>query len=78
MSIYGYEAASMLINSLDDLKAGKTFNDALREAAKANQLLVGLEFDDYGDAFFCLFTSLKSIMVKQLTKAWWNEEKRQA
>jgi len=54
MSMYGYEATRILVESLPDLKEGKDFNTALGISAKKNKLLINFEFDEFWDAFLPL------------------------
>lgn len=54
MSVYGFEAARILLDSLDDLKDGRNFIDAVSDSAKNNKLLTGFKFDEYGDAYLPL------------------------
>jgi len=50
MSVYGFEAGRLLIESIDRVKNGSGFLDAVIKAAEGNKLLAGLKFDEYGDA----------------------------
>jgi len=50
MSVYGYEAAKVMIGALDDLKNGSEFAPALQASASDMNILKNFEFDEYGDA----------------------------
>jgi branched-chain amino acid transport system substrate-binding protein len=54
MGVYGYEAARILLNALDEVKSGMNFNAALTKAAENNEILKNMEFDEYGDAYLPL------------------------
>lgn len=54
MSVYGYEAARMLIESMDDIHSGAGFTESLADETKDNKLLLDLELDKYGDAYLPL------------------------
>lgn len=51
MGVYGYEAARVLLHAIDEVRSGMNFNAALSKAAKSNELLLNMEFDEYGDAY---------------------------
>jgi len=54
MSAYGYEAGRILLGALDSNRADQNFLVALSKAAESNKLLVGLKFDEFGDAYLPL------------------------
>ena len=55
MSVYGYEAARILLNALDEVKSGMNFNAALAKAAQNNEILKDMKFDDT-EMLICLCT----------------------
>lgn len=50
MSVYGFEAARILIDALPELLKGENMLKAVSKATENNVLLSGFEFDEYGDA----------------------------
>lgn len=54
MSVYGYEAARMMVESVRQVRKGSDLLDALNAAAKDNKLLLNCRLDKYGDAYLPL------------------------
>ncbi|XOB65679.1 ABC transporter substrate-binding protein [Deferribacteres bacterium DY0037] len=54
MNVYGYEAAMLLLNGLDDIQSGTNFVAALSKASAKGELFTDIEFDEYGDSYLPL------------------------